>query len=71
MKCFICNSDIENIHYNRDHQDFDPCPTCLEIIADVFSEEKDSLDPDEQIEITEEEVDLLLASWDDGIDVCS
>lgn len=52
MRCFICDSVLQDseIKVNPDHQDFDPCGTCLEIIEEVF----EPLDEEEirrQIEI--------------------
>jgi hypothetical protein len=36
MRCYICNSILEDPQYNLDHEDYDPCPTCLAVIEDVF-----------------------------------
>lgn len=35
MKCYICNADIDDPQFNADHEDYDPCDTCLAIIADA------------------------------------
>lgn len=64
MRCNICDKELETVHFNRDHGDFDPCPECLEIIENVFSDEYVPSE-DESEEITEEEVDALLAAWDE------
>ena len=55
MRCHICNAALspETIHFNRQHGDFDPCPTCLTVIGEVFSDE----DVPEETEIEEEEDD--------------
>lgn len=35
MRCYICNRVLEEPQYNRDHEDYDPCNTCLDVIADA------------------------------------
>lgn len=35
MRCYICNSVLEEIQFNEDHKDIDPCPTCLGVIEDT------------------------------------
>ena len=46
MQCYICGHVLsgEQVSYNNEHKDWDPCPTCLIAIAEVFS---DPLDEDE------------------------
>lgn len=41
MRCHICDSELSNISFNRDHGDINPCGTCLQIISEVFGEEGD------------------------------
>lgn len=43
MRCFICNSELQenSIQWNNDHQDWDPCPTCLIEIAEVFTDDSE------------------------------
>jgi cytidine deaminase len=38
MRCHICNSVLEEneIKWNKDHEDYDPCGVCLDIINEVF-----------------------------------
>lgn len=48
MKCYICNADIDDPQFNADHGDFDPCGTCLAIIADaVGNNDKASAEEDD------------------------
>lgn len=51
MRCHICNATLgdSEVRFNKDHDDWEPCGTCLTIIAEVF---EDPLD--------EEEVDFAL-----------
>lgn len=35
MKCHICNSDLTDIQWDSRHQEFDPCGTCMFIIAET------------------------------------
>ena len=58
MKCYICNSDMDNFNFNSDHGDIDPCGTCKAIIADVFAEEGD----DERLVEVEPTAEELLAA---------
>ncbi len=30
---------LPEIHFNRDHGDIDPCPTCQEVINNVFKDD--------------------------------
>jgi hypothetical protein len=46
MKCHICDATMsgDSIQWNPDHQDWDPCGTCLMVISEVFT---DHLDEDQ------------------------
>jgi len=50
-RCFICDKTLtaEEVQWNRDHQDWDPCGVCLDIINNVFEPH------------SEEEIDWQLA----------
>lgn len=43
MRCHICDAALtdEEVRWNRQHQDYDPCGVCREVIANVFGEEDD------------------------------
>lgn len=43
MRCHICDAALtdEEVRWNRQHKDFDPCGVCREVIANVFGEEDD------------------------------
>jgi hypothetical protein len=51
LKCAICNATLSpgEIQWNSDHNDWDPCGRCLDVIDNVFSDD------------TEEEIDAQLA----------
>lgn len=59
MHCHICDAELstDSIHWNNDHKDWDPCPTCLMEIAEVFS------DPLDEDEVTR----LLVLEWGEVI----
>lgn len=38
MRCHICDNNLSSVVYNADHDDFDPCGTCLEVIHNVFKD---------------------------------
>lgn len=43
MKCFICDNQLKDkeIVWNADHEDWEPCVKCLNIINDVFHDHVD------------------------------
>lgn len=43
MRCYICDSVLspESTRWNAEHEDYDPCPTCLMIISEVFDDPLD------------------------------
>jgi hypothetical protein len=43
MRCAICDKVLssEEIKFNRDHNDWDPCSHCLMVISEVFEEAGD------------------------------
>lgn len=43
MRCFICDAAIDNPKYNRDHEQWEPCGTCLEVISDTLGAFKDQV----------------------------
>lgn len=59
MKCRICDATLAKVEWNNDHNEWDPCGTCLMIISEVFGDEAD--DESEIIlgDATEEELMLL------------
>ena len=46
MRCHICDNTLsgEQVSWSRLHQEWEPCPTCLLAISEVFT---DPLDEDE------------------------
>ena len=58
MRCFICDRVIDEVQYNSDHKDYDPCETCLAVITDLvqgYDEESYTVldeydDPDDAID---------------------
>lgn len=49
MRCFICNRVLSEPNYNKDHEAYDPCDTCMVIIHDTIAgyRDKTSVDEDE------------------------
>lgn len=43
MKCFICDAILSEPQFNHDHQDWDPCPKCQEVITDCLNGFKDQV----------------------------
>jgi cytidine deaminase len=56
MRCHICNADLPKPSFNRDHEDFDPCGTCLEVINNVFHDEPLTEEEMIEVEATPEEL---------------
>lgn len=54
MKCYICDRTLEEdqVHYNIDHLDYDPCPSCLSVIEDLIAGYKGQPDPEESLDLT-------------------
>lgn len=48
MRCYICNKALqdEDVHYNTDHKDFDPCPSCLSVVEDTVAGFRDQAAPE-------------------------
>ncbi len=56
MRCHICNTVLspQEIQWNPDHKDWDPCTSCQEVIDSVFNDD------------TEEEIDAQLSfEWEE------
>lgn len=51
MHCAICDKMLspDEIKFNRDHQEFDPCSECLLIISEVFGPDDDEAEIDRQL----------------------
>lgn len=51
MRCFICDRTLEadQVQYNQDHQDYDPCPSCLAVVEDILAGYKGQPDLEEDI----------------------
>ena len=60
MRCHICDKvlDESEIAFDKNHDEFDPCGTCLQAIQEVFD---DSPEDDEWREVDE---DALLFDLD-------
>lgn len=43
MRCHICNSVLgsKEIKFNKDFDGYEPCSTCLDVIAEVFTDDPD------------------------------
>lgn len=56
MRCHICNASLggSEVKFNKDHDDWEPCGTCLSIIAEIF---EDPLDEEEIDQALEEELE--------------
>lgn len=62
MRCHICDAGLtpKSIQYNREHQEWDPCGTCLEAISEIFEgKSEEEIDWELAEEMTPEE----LAEW--------
>ena len=64
MKCYICDATLsdQEVQWNADHEEWDPCGTCLQIIEEVFEplsedEVRDLIEAELEPEQEGEEVD--------------
>jgi len=37
MRCHICDAALSEVHYNSDHEDFEPCVPCLTVVEDTLA----------------------------------
>ncbi len=58
MRCHICDSVLSTPIYNGQWEEFEPCPTCLAVINDVFEDTPDQIPLPLEPESTTEDVDL-------------
>ena len=60
MRCHICDATLgeDSVQRNNQHNDWDPCPTCLIAISELFND-------DSEEEITEQ----LTFEWGDEEEV--
>lgn len=58
MKCHICDNELSHneIKWNRDHEEWEPCNTCLHIIAEVFEDRVEYTEEELEEEIEEENI---------------
>lgn len=49
MRCHICDAPLAEVQVNSDFGDFEPCPTCLQVIKDTVEGflDRPSVDDDE------------------------
>lgn len=57
MRCYICDKILEDdqVQYNEDHKDYDPCQTCLNAVEDILAGFSDlpAPDPEDAVPILE------------------
>lgn len=53
MRCHICNRVLETPKFNNDHQEYDPCDVCLEVIEDTVAGFTDKASADEDAFVEE------------------
>lgn len=43
MRCHICDKTLSDkeVNYNNDHQDWEPCGSCLQAISEVFTSDSE------------------------------
>lgn len=63
MKCYICDNLLkeQEINWNSDHDDWEPCVKCLREIDDIFH---DHPEENELREIIEKEVAMMFYEQD-------
>lgn len=51
-RCYICDRILstDEVQWNRDHEDWDPCGTCLDVINNLF-EHPDEEEIDRQLSL--------------------
>lgn len=61
MRCAICDAPLsdQEVRFNRDHQKWDPCTVCKDIIAETVNDGGDT-----ELVILEEELGVELSEED-------
>lgn len=56
MRCYICDAPLtdDEVRFNHDHQDYDPCTVCKNVIADAVNE-----GGDDEVILSEELIEQL------------
>lgn len=64
MRCRICDVALTTPNFSSDHDEYDPCETCLAVIKDTLEGYDDvaSVDEDTFVGLGDAS-DVLLASW--------
>lgn len=68
MKCFICDKTLsgDEVQFDRDHQEWDPCGTCLDVINNVFEpKSEEEIDWELAEEMSPEDLLLWYAEQED------
>lgn len=67
MRCKICDATLNpsEIAFNPDHEEFDPCGVCLDVIDSVF---EDHVDEDLVRTAVEEDEQQMYGEKDDDYD---
>jgi len=44
MRCYICDAPLtdDEVRFNKDHEDYDPCTVCKNVIADAVNDAGDA-----------------------------
>lgn len=67
MRCHICDRVLKNPVFNKDHDEYEPCETCMEVINDLVKGFLDKPFADED-DINEGELDAIILWYDSNID---
>lgn len=68
MRCRICNTLLQEneIKWNHDHEDWEPCGTCLAIIEEVFEPlDEEEINRQLEFELNEEEPAVEMETLDE------
>lgn len=54
MRCYICDKILEEdqVQFNQDHEDYDPCPSCLYAIEDLVAGYRGQPDPEDDLDLS-------------------
>lgn len=72
MRCHICNAALgpEDVSFSELHDEFDPCPTCLNIISEVFNDRTEEEITEELEQEFPEDSTTSTISLDNSEEVC-
>lgn len=66
IKCFICDATLSEVQFNSQHEDIEPCVTCLAVIVDTVGTWTDKPYAEEEDLGGSEPINLTYSPFEDN-----